>query len=121
MAEPASEKSVYVIRHGRSEHNEVELDHVRKHGKGVPMSDPLCYDARYVISIIYSHNHYSHQNYCLCYNYNHRLSATGEEEAKALRSHVESIGLHDADLVVVSPLTRAIQTCLYAFNPEKVK
>ncbi|MDM7255489.1 MAG: histidine phosphatase family protein [Paracoccus sp. (in: a-proteobacteria)] len=42
-----------------------------------------------------------------------RLTAAGQDQAKTLA--VETAGLRDIELVVVSPLTRAIQTTMAAF------
>lgn len=48
------------------------------------------------------------------------LSALGHEQVAELPNSVNSF-LDSVELVVVSPLSRAIKTCLGAFDPEKVR
>jgi len=41
----SNQKTVYLIRHGRSEHNEAELAHIAA-GNTDELEDPYCFDAR---------------------------------------------------------------------------
>jgi len=87
------EKQLYLIRHGQSMHNFAEIEHKAKF-PAVPFTDPFCFDAA--------------------------LSPTGEQQAQGLKAQVPTVIGDDAELVVVSPLSRAINTCLHGFNPKDI-
>lgn len=98
-ANPAEQprKRVYFVRHGHSLYNEWrDKSWLPWAGcAGLFIGDPLIFDAA--------------------------LSSKGEASLAALRERVQALGLDQSvELVVTTPLTRAIQTALGAFDKEEL-
>eukprot|EP01122_Echinamoeba_exundans_P012888 TRINITY_DN5516_c0_g1_i1.p1 TRINITY_DN5516_c0_g1~~TRINITY_DN5516_c0_g1_i1.p1 ORF type:complete len:233 (-),score=39.99 TRINITY_DN5516_c0_g1_i1:59-712(-) len=92
MAEPVSQKKIYLIRHGQSKHNEAENAWRATRGTTEDeerFPDPLFFDAE--------------------------LSSAGHEQTVDLHKRVNETLAH-AELVVISPLSRAIQTFMAGFQ-----
>ena len=97
MIEP-TEKRVYLIRHGHSRYNDWrDRSWLPWAGcTGLCIGDPLIADAA--------------------------LSAKGEGQLAALRQRVQQLGLDESvELVVTSPLTRAITTTLGGFDTAALR
>jgi broad specificity phosphatase PhoE len=91
-------KRVYFIRHAHSRYNEWrDRSWLPWAGcAGLCIGDPLIYDAA--------------------------LSERGEAQLYDLRNRVQELGLHETvELVVTTPLTRAIQTAVGAFDLAQLK
>ena len=88
-------KDVYFIRHGESMYNKWRRESFRNPCVLCCVCDPMLFDAG--------------------------LSPAGEAQVRALHGELRSAQhpwLDEVELVVTSPLTRAIETCLGAFFPE---
>ena len=92
-------KEVYLIRHGESEYNQWRRNSFRNPCTLLCVRDPMLFDAP--------------------------LSRAGEAQVRALRRALWSMTKDNAfaigprvELVVTSPLTRAVETCLGGFFPE---
>lgn len=111
-------KTIYFIRHGQSEHNVYE----EAHSHEPDYHDPNLFDARFVpfcppcSPFSASADLFS----LLVCSPMESLSGLGEIQVKELPKSVEEFA-ETVELVVVSPLSRAINTCLGAFSPEKVR
>ena len=92
------DKKVYFIRHGHSRYNQWRDRSWLPWAccPGLCIGDPLIFDAE--------------------------LSARGEAQLEGLRTRVREIGLDlSVELVVTTPLTRAIQTTMGAFDVEALR
>jgi len=79
-------KTVYLIRHAESTHNEFAFSHPKE------KVDPCLFDAP--------------------------LSSKGLEQIKISKPTIDAID--DIELIVCSPLSRALKTCLFLFGDRKI-
>eukprot|EP00808_Paulinella_micropora_P017589 g28797.t1 len=97
---PTGDKVVHLIRHGQGFHN-LLADIYREQGK--------TFDA--------TGDKHAENPYKRAEVYDSPLTAIGRAQAKALRPLAHRLAPH-IDLLVTSPLTRAVQTALIAFGSE---
>eukprot|EP00164_Ancoracysta_twista_P004467 GFYU01006025.1.p1 GENE.GFYU01006025.1~~GFYU01006025.1.p1 ORF type:complete len:489 (-),score=65.94 GFYU01006025.1:132-1598(-) len=92
MNRPESQQHLFIIRHGESQYNEFRKKSIRNMYKSCDIfRDPMIYDAP--------------------------LTTKGHQQVHALRKQVHELNLDKTvELVVVSPLTRALQTAVGAFG-----
>ncbi|ETW05691.1 hypothetical protein H310_03410 [Aphanomyces invadans] len=89
-APPPAEKTIYFIRHGESTFNQWRVRSILTFS-WIFVKDPMIIDAR--------------------------LSAKGRQQVAVLKQTIHDMGLHEVvDVIITSPLTRAVETTLGGFD-----